>query len=171
MRIEVVDGEGGWPLVEALDREVYSPEVMAKVMWKHVVWAHAAKRVVISEDGRAVCHAGLFLRDGLLDGARVRICGVGGVMTSPSARRRGLAGAAMNRAAETMREEGVDFGLLFCERHNVGFYAALGWRIFSGQVHCTQPSGPMTFDMMPNMTLPLRLAPASGVIDLCGLPW
>jgi hypothetical protein len=77
----------------------------------------------------------------------------------------------MNRAAETMREAGVDFGLLFCERHNVGLYASLGWRIFLGQVHCTQPSGPMVFDMMPNMTLPLRLAPERGVIDLCGLPW
>ncbi len=70
-----------------------------------------------------------------------------------------------------MEDEGIDFGLLFCEPHNVKLYGNLGWRLFSGTVHCTQPSGPMTFDMMPTMILPVRMTPESGRIDLCGLPW
>lgn len=172
MRIEVLGGEEGWPIVETLDREVYPPEVMASVIWKHVVWAHADKRVVVWDDGgRVVCHAGLFFRDGAHDGAPVKMCGIGGVMTSASARKQGVASAAMRRAAEEMPGHGVDFGLLFCEQHNVKLYGSLGWKIFAGQVHCTQPSGAMVFDMMPNMVLPLRRAPERGKIDLCGLPW
>jgi len=171
MRIEVFDGESGWAVVEALDREVYTPEYMATATWRDVVWAHADKRIVIFDDQKPVCHAGVFFRDGLLDGAPVRLCGIGGVMTSPSAREKGCAGAAMTRAAQLMEEDGIDFGLLFCERHNLELYGNLGWRIFSGAVQCTQPSGPMTFDMMPTMILPVRMTPDSGKIDLCGLPW
>ncbi len=169
MEIEVLDGEAGWPVVVALDREVYSPEFMATAAWKDIVWAHADKRIVVREEGRVVCHAGLFFRDGLLDGRPARMCGIGGVMTSPAVRRRGFASAAMRRAAEAM--EDVDFGLLFCETHNVAFYAGLGWRVFDGTVACVQPSGPFFFDIMPTMILPLRAAPQRGAIDLCGLPW
>jgi len=171
MRIEVLDGEPGWAVVEALDREVYTPEYMATAIWRDVVWAHADKRIVIFDDQKAVCHAGVFFRDGLMNGAPARLCGIGGVMTSPAARKRGYAGVAMNRAARLMEEEGIEFGLLFCEAHNVKLYGNLGWRIFSGAVHCVQPSGPMTFDLMPTMILPIRMMPEDGKIDLCVLPW
>jgi len=171
MRIEVLDGEPGWAVVEALDREVYTPEYMAAAIWRDVVWAHADKRIVIFDDQKPVCHAGVFFRDGLINGTPVHLCGIGGVMTSPAVRKKGYAGVAMNRAAQLMEEERIDFGLLFCEAHNLKLYGNLGWRIFSGAVHCIQPSGPMTFDMMPTMILPVRMTPDSGKIDLCGLPW
>jgi len=171
MRVEVFPDREGWLLAEPLDREVYTPEVMAQVPWRDVVWAHADRRVIVSENSQILCHAGVFFRDGLYGGDKVRICGVGGVMTSPRARKRGLAGMAMTRAAELMQEENIDFGLLFCEEHNVRLYAALGWRLFSGKVHCIQPSGPMIFDVIPTMTLSINRTPRDGVIDLCGLPW
>lgn len=168
MEIDVVDGSEGWPLAEVLNREVYPPEVMAVAIWRDVVWAEADKRVIVRADGNVVCHAGLYFRDGLRNGAAARLCGIGGVMTSPAAQRLGHASAAMKRAAAAM--EGVDFGLLFCEPHNVRFYSGLGWCMFEGRVHCAQPSGRFHFDMMPTMVLPLREMPM-GEIDLCGLPW
>lgn len=169
MFVEILDGDTGWPLVETLDREVYSPEFMATAIWRDIVWAHADRRVVVRDGERVVCHAGLFFREGTLDGMPAKMCGIGGVMTSPTARRKGFASAAMTRAAEAM--QGADFGLLFCEKHNVAFYAGLGWKDFPGRVDCEQPSGRMSFDMMPRMVLPLAMRPAGGVIDLCGLPW
>jgi predicted acetyltransferase len=171
MRVQVLDGETGWPLVEALDREVWPPEVMAKVIWRDVVWAHADRRVVAWEGERVVAHAGVFHRDGTLDDCPARMSGIGGVMTAPCARRQGYAGTVMKRAAQLMRDEGIDFGLLFCEPHNVGLYESLGWILFHGRVHCVQPSGPMIFDMMPTMILPVGKAPGGREIDLCGLPW
>jgi aminoglycoside 2'-N-acetyltransferase I len=170
MRVEVVDGDAGWPLAEALDHEVYSPEVMAKVVWRDVVWAHADKRVLVWLEDRVVGHAGLFRREGLSSGASAHIRGIGGVMTSISARGKGIASAAMAHAAQLMRDEGADFGLLFCEPHNVKLYERLGWRVFEGEVFCEQPPARIRFDIMPAMILPLRTMP-HGMIDLCGLPW
>ena len=170
-RIEVIDGNAGWALAEPLDRECYPPETMATVIWRDVAWAHADKRVVVHGEDGIVCHVGIYLRDATQDGAPVRIAGIGGVMTSPRVRRSGHAGNAMRMAAGAMREREIDFGLLFCEPHNVGFYEHLGWRIFPGEVYCEQPAGQMRFDMMHTMVLPLRLAPEGRVIDLCGLPW
>ena len=171
MRIEVLDGEGGWPLVEALDREVYPPEVMATVQWRDVTWAHADKRVVVSDGEGVRCHVGLFWRNGTIDGVGVRMAGIGGVMTSSGVRRKGYASSAMRRAAQLMEEEGTDFGLLFCEPHNERFYGSLGWTIFDGEVWTEQPQGRIRFDMMHALSLPLRIAAERGVIDLCGLPW
>ncbi|HEX4860314.1 MAG TPA: GNAT family N-acetyltransferase [Rhizomicrobium sp.] len=169
MLIEILDGNDGWEIVQTLDREVYSPQFMATAIWRDVVWAHADKRVVVRDEGRVVCHAGLFFREGTLDGRPAKMCGIGGVMTAPAARKKGYASAAMRRAAEAMA--GADFGLLFCEAHNVALYAGLCWRVFGGSVMCVQPSGPFLFDMMPTMILPLRAAPERGAVDLCGLPW
>jgi aminoglycoside 2'-N-acetyltransferase I len=171
MHIEVVDGDAGWPLVETLDREVYPPEVMATVIWRDVSWAHADKRVLVRVDDRVVCHVGLYLRDGQVDGAPARIGGIGGVMTSACVRRKGIASAAMQSVARLMQDDGIDFGLLFCEPHNMPLYVRLGWRKFAGEVFCDQPSGRMRFDMMGTMILPLRTAPQRDTIDLCGLPW
>jgi aminoglycoside 2'-N-acetyltransferase I len=169
--IEVLDGEDGWPLAEPLDGECYPPDVMADIVWRDVVWAHAYIRILVRDADRTLCHVGLYSRDGK-DGEATRyVGGVGGVMTAPSARGRGHASGAMRLAAEMMKHQGRDFGLLFCEPHNVAFYELLGWAIFDGDVFCEQPSGRIKFDMMPVMVLPLRCSPRSRVIDLCGLPW
>jgi aminoglycoside 2'-N-acetyltransferase I len=171
LSIDIRGGDEGWPLAETLDRACYPPEVMATIVWRDVTWAHADKRIFVRLDGEAVCHAGLYLRDAK-DGERgVRICGVGGVMTLERARKQGCASAAMTTAAKIMKEDDRDFGLLFCEPHNVAFYEGLGWRIFSGNVYCEQPQGRVPFDIMHIMVLPVVEAPRSQTIDLCGLPW
>ena len=171
VRIEVVSGDEGWPLAEALEKVVYPPEVMAQVIWRDVTWAHADTRVLVRENEAVVCHVGLYSRDGAHDGARRRIIGVGAVMTVPEARRRGHARAAMREAARIMRFKGADFGLLFCEPHNEPVYEGFGWRMFRGQVFCEQPQGHTRFGLMAAMVLPLASTPETGVIDLCGLPW
>lgn len=166
-----MDGKEGWPLAEALDRECYPPEVMATVIWRDVVWAHADKRIFVRLGGERVGHAGLYFRDVKDGDHEVFICGVGAVMTLPHARKQGCANAAMTAAAKVMKEEGCDFGLLFCEPHSVAFYEGLGWGVFQGDVHCEQPEGRVRFDMMHAMVLPVHSAPQSTHIDLCGLPW
>ncbi len=144
---------------------------MAKVVWRDVTWAHADKRIFVYDKDEAVCHVGVYLRDGRDGTAEVRIAGIGGVMTLPAARRRGCAGAALSAAEALMRDEGCDFGLLFCEPHNLRFYENLGWRRFDGDVFCEQPEGHVRFGILHAMSLSIVAAPASQIIDLCGLPW
>ncbi|MGD0190426.1 MAG: GNAT family N-acetyltransferase [Rhizomicrobium sp.] len=171
MRVEVLDGDAGWAVVEPLDREVYPPEVMATVSWRNVTWAHADKRIIVRDAQGVRCHVGVFWRTGTLNGAPAHIAGIGGVMTSESVRHRGYAGSAMRKARRLMEENEVDFGLLFCEPNNERFYGNLGWTVFDGDVWTEQPEGRVRFDLMHALCLSLRLAPERGVIDLCGLPW
>jgi predicted acetyltransferase len=171
MRVDIVEGDAGWALVAALDAEVYTPEVMAGVIWRDVVWARADKRVIGSIEDVVVCHVGIFLRNAMLNGRPVKIGGIGGVMTANQARRRGYAGAALRGAVNFFESQDVDFGLLFCESHNERFYERLGWHKFGGNVFAEQPAGPLCFDLMAPMLLPSHIWPPEGVIDLCGLPW
>src|SRR5271163_123589 len=146
--VEIHSGETGWPLAEVLDRECYPPEVMATIVWRDVSWAHADTRILVRDADQTVCHIGLYFRDGKDGGMPCRIGGVGGVMTAPGRRRQGHAGRAMRLAADMMEYQDGDFGLLFCEPHNVAFYERLGWRIFDGDVFCEQPSGRVKFALM-----------------------
>ena len=105
MRIDVEPGDAGWKRAEPLLREVWSPEVVATFPWRHVVWAHADKRILVAdEQGIVVCHVGFFLREATWDARPVRIAGIGGVATRADCRGRGLAASAMQRAAEEMKE-------------------------------------------------------------------
>ena len=171
LALEIAEGEAGWPRVEIIEREVYPPKALATVVWRDVAWAHADRRVFARLDGRDVCHVGLYFRRAKHAGSAISIGGVGGVMTLPEARGRGCASAAMRRAELALQEQGCDFGLLFCEPHNVRFYEKLGWSMFGGEVICEQGGRTVTFDIMHAMVLPWRRAPRGAAIDLCGLPW
>jgi aminoglycoside 2'-N-acetyltransferase I len=175
MRIDVEPGAAGWQRAAPLLRVVWSPEVVATLPWRDVVWANADRRVLVAdEQGGVLCHVGLFLRDATWDNRPVRIGGIGGVATRADSRRRGLATAAMRKAAGEMRAEGADFGLLTCGPHLVPFYRRLGWQPFHGEIFVEQPHGHFRLDRLNvtgPMVLDLRLAPRAGVLDLRGLPW
>ena len=171
--IEVEPGDAGWKRARQLLEEVWSPEVMATLRWRDVVWADADKRVLVAdEQGDVLCHVGLFLRNATWGDRAVWIGGIGGVATRADSRGRGLAAAAMQRAvAELGGAGGADFGLLFCEPHLVPFYRRLGWSPFVGQVFAEQPQRRIRFDVTNPMAFDFALAPRSGVLDLKGLPW
>lgn len=171
MRIDHVKGDDGWPLVAPLEGVVYPPHLLTQVIWRDVTWARADLRILVRVSDDVVCHVGLYLRIARLENTPAEIVGVGGVMTHPEERRRGHATAAMQEAARVMQDRRCDFGLLFCEPHNERFYASLGWEIFEGDVYCEQPAGRTCFDMMTTMVRAVRLRPAAGTMDLCGLPW
>lgn len=102
----------------------------------------------------------------------LHVGGVGGVMTLPEWRHRGLASMTLRRAAEFMRHERrVAFALLLCRDEVAPVYAKLGWEFAEGPTSCEQPSGRVTY---PRRTMILRFGTQPwppGPIDLRGLPW
>jgi aminoglycoside 2'-N-acetyltransferase I len=172
VRIEVRPGDDSWSEIQPLEGVVYPPEVLARIVWRDVAWANADSRVLVHEAGRLVSVVSLYQREGRHDGMPVRIGGIGGVMTHPDHRRRGFARAAMAAARRFFAADRMDFSLLFVEPKNIGFYGALGWRVFPEPVIVEQPAGRAPFALMTAMVSGLaRAAPAAGIIDLCGLPW
>ena len=173
IEIDVLNGDASWPVAEPLLSAVYPPDVMEKMPWRDVKWAHADLRVLIeAPEGGLACHVGIFFRDVTLNGRKTPIGGIGGVATRADCRRQGYASLALNAAVQTMRDrEAVQFALLFSEPYNGAFYQARGWHPFKGEIWAEQPGGRIRFEVTAPFVFDFTRAPREGVIDLCGLPW
>jgi aminoglycoside 2'-N-acetyltransferase I len=176
IEIDVLNGDSSWKRAEPLMQAVWPREVIEKLSWGHVKWAHADLRVLIDapEDAQPglACHVGVYFRTATWDGRKVQIGGIGGVSTRPDCRGRGYASLALNAAIRTLRDhEAVRFALLFCEPHNEAFYEARGWHAFKGEVYAEQPEGRIRFEAMAPYVFDFTRKPRDGIIDLCGLPW
>ncbi|THD59589.1 MAG: GNAT family N-acetyltransferase [Bradyrhizobium sp.] len=173
IEIDVLNGDTSWPMAKPLFDAVWPPEVVAKLPWAGIVFAHAELRILVqAEPEGALCHVGIYRREVTWNGRKMRAGGIGGVLTREDFRRRGYASIALDAAIRTLRDEGsADFAMLFCEPHNVPFYAGRGWKPFDGEIYCQQPEGRVRFTAIPPYLYSLKRAPLKGVIDLCGLPW
>ena len=182
IEIDVLNADASWPAAEPLLDAVWPDDVLEKLSWGRVKWAHADLRVLIDapedapQPGLAcqglACHVGIHFRTAIWDGRKVQIGGIGGVSTRQDCRGRGYASLALNAAVRTMRDhEAVRFAMLFCEPHNEAFYQARGWHPFQGEVYAEQPGGRIRFEAMAPFVFDFTRKPRDGVIDLCGLPW
>ncbi len=174
IEIEVLNGDASWTSVEPLFNAVWPPHVVEKLPFAGVTFAHAELRVLVQDEtGDVVSHVGLYRRDVIWNGRKMRAGGIGGVLTREDSRRRGYASVALDAAIQTLKDEGsTDFALLFCEPHNAPFYVGRGWRPFEGDVYAEQPEkGRIPFTAIAPHVYKIRQAPLKGTIDLCGLPW
>jgi aminoglycoside 2'-N-acetyltransferase I len=173
MRVEERDGLDSRADIAPLAEAVYPPEALATIVWRHVVSAHATRRILVYDGAKLVSTAGMLFRNATVDGVATNIAGIGGVMTLPTAQRKGFGRAAMLAAHEIIeRGKNSAFGLLFCEPKNIGFYQSIGWRVFEGAVIVEQPGVVGPYHVMPTLVRPFAsAAPVKGTIDLCGLPW
>jgi len=116
---------------------------------------------------------GLLVRAGTVDGAAVKIGGIGSVKTHPRAEGCGYASAGLRLAAAALNDDHrVAFSLLVCRAHLLPFYNRLGWLSFSGRLFVEQPAGRTAFTINRPMVLSgLRAAPQDGTIDVNGPPW
>jgi predicted acetyltransferase len=173
IEIEVLNGDASWQTAEAVFHEVWPPQVLEKLPWGNVVFAHADLRVFVrTESGDVACHVGIFRREVTWNGRKMHAGGIGGVATPQAFRRRGYASIALDAAVQTMKDEGtIDFALLFCEPHHTPFYQGRGWKPFDGEIYAEQPGGRARFIAIAPYVYDLKRAPRQGIIDLCGLPW
>jgi GNAT superfamily N-acetyltransferase len=173
IEIDVLNGDTSWPLAEPLFNAVWPPDVVARLAWAGIVFAHADLRVLVQAEPDCVaCHVGLYRREVKWNGRKVRAGGIGGVLTREDSRRRGYASMALDAAIQTLRDEGAtDFAMLFCEPHNVPFYTGRGWKPFDGEIYAEQPAGRVRFTAIAPYVFGLKREPLKGVIDLCGLAW
>lgn len=124
--------------LKALTRAVYPPEVIADDPEDAVEWTGTPWSVLVWDDqDRLVSHVGGLTRQETLDAKPVLLGGIGGVKTAPSARNRGYARAALERATTFLIEDcGVDFLLLVCQPSLLNLHtlwlAPIPWRSLRG---------------------------------------
>lgn len=173
IEIDILNGDASWPLAKPVFDEVWPPEVVARLPFAGIEFAHPELRVLVQDEtAGVVCHVGIYRREVLWNGRKIQAGGIGGVATRGDFRRRGYASIALNAALQTLKDEGATaFGLLFCEPHNAQFYMARGWKPFDGDILVDQPGGRIHFEAMAPYVYHIKRAPPSGTIDLCGLPW
>jgi GNAT superfamily N-acetyltransferase len=128
--------------------------------------------VVYAEAQGPVSHAAILMHHATANGRQALIGGIGGVVTIPTARRRGYAALLVRHVTNVLSEEWkVDFALLFCIDPMRGYYERLGWRKAACEVLIDQPSGkvPSPFHVM---TIPFK--PEFEILDsldLASAPW
>jgi predicted acetyltransferase len=171
-RIEITAGDVGWQEAEPLLKAVWPPEIVATLPWRDVVTAQPDRRVLVFDHANTIIgHVAIVMRNATWDGQAVKIGGIGGVATRDDYRRRGVARAAVAKGIEEICARNADFGLLFCEPRHAPLYQKLGWRAFEGEVIVVQPHGRVRFNVIDPYVFDLKIAPRTGVLDLCGLSW
>lgn len=173
IEIDILNGDASWKQAEPLFDAVWPLHIVAALPWAGVVFAHADLRVFVRDDaGDVICHVGIYRREVVWNGRKLRAGGIGGVLTREDQRGRGHATIALDAAIQTLKDEGsADFAMLFCEPKNVPFYAARGWIPFEGEIFAEQPGGRIRFTAIAPHVYDLRRKLRQGMIDLCGLPW
>jgi aminoglycoside 2'-N-acetyltransferase I len=159
--------------IRLLSLAVYPPEQLADWPGRHLEWSMPEWCArVRGEAGALVSFVGVYVREAVCNERPVRIGGIGNVKTHPSARGRGYANLGVRRAVEFFGEQNVEFALLVCEPHLIGYYARLGWQEFAGGLRVTQHGAGADFTFNRVMVLAVRGAPPLvGTIDLLGPPW
>jgi len=136
------------------------------------IWAAPDYYATSEIEGELVGRLGIFNREIEVADTRTRVGGIGGVITKPEWRLRGVAGELLIRAAEFMRSDlRMEFALLLCRREVAPLYAKLGWKRVDGPTFFMQPSGMTAY---PRDTMVLRFGKRewpAGTINLRGLPW
>ena len=137
-------------------------------------WADSDWLLTVKVDGNFVSGLEVVERTAKVGNRDVRLGGVGGVITLPEWRGKGLASAALQRANDFICGElGAEFGLLVTGEALIPFYSRVGWERVNGPLTFDQPDGrKVTVTDWVIMVLRCngRKWPG-GEIDLCGLPW
>jgi len=131
-------------------------------------WRSKDRHFVLYEDGSPLANASVLRHEF----RNMVVGGLGGVITLPEGRGRGLARQVVGRATEFLRDDlGASFGLLFCLPRLVPFYRSLGWQVVEPGVLIDQPGGKIP-SPVPVMVLPFGEEPwPAERVDLDSLPW
>lgn len=138
----------------------------------NTIWSDVDWHILGWSDIELVGHLDVLNREVIVDGVRVSIAGIGGVVTMVGWRGKGIASKLMRETHHFLAEEvNADFGLLMCDKNRITFYQDLGWMLIDNPLEYDQPSGKVIFDDCV-MIYPLgQIDFPSGKIDIQGCPW
>jgi aminoglycoside 2'-N-acetyltransferase I len=160
-------------LTEAEQEQLFGwGEDIFGVLAHSLQWRHKDLRFILYDKDVLVSHAGILQHSVRVNGRSILVAGLGGVVTVPTARRKGFARQLVQHAMKYADAEWqVEAGLLFCRPEMIHYYEALGWQQVQFPVMIDQPNGKIS-SPLPVMVFPFgdRHWP-TGTIELESLPW
>jgi len=167
--VRIVEGRLGDADVQRLFS--WAPDVFGLEDYD-VEWQPKDVHFLLDVGAELVSHVGIVSRTIVVEGAPVRVAGVGAVVTHGEHHGKGYASALVRHVQELFETRwGVRFGMLFCREPLVSFYSRLGWQIVRDEVTVDQPVGKV---VLPFRVMCFRSTEAPwprGRVDLCGYPW
>ena len=160
--------------LEALHAAVYPPQPRAQTEWSKQEWALPQWHILLrDEDDQFISHVGAVTRYCLCDRVEILLGGIGGVMTHPSQRGKGYAGAGLRRALDFLwHDMQVDMSLLFCAPRMRSYYRRFGFSSFAGDTLVRQGGAKTICPRNEVMVMPaMKPLPQCALLDLRGLPW
>jgi aminoglycoside 2'-N-acetyltransferase I len=135
-------------------------------------WRPKTRHFLLYEGENLVSHVGVLRHTISVGDLPVKVGGVGGVVTLPTAQKKGYARILMRNVAEFFeRDWQVEAGLLFCLPRMVRYYENLGWRKIDESVFIEQTDG-VVESPIGAMVLPFNgYEWRKGKIELKSLPW
>jgi len=134
-------------------------------------WAKPHWAVTLNLNESVVSYYSIVLRDGLFDNSKVRIAGIGGVLTNPRYRGLGYMRKLLSGTENFIFNKlSVDVGLLICQEHMIDFYKKMHWYEVKSPLYYTR-AGKRERCQIPVMLLSKDRRYHPKMIDLCGLPW
>lgn len=110
-------------------------------------WQGSDYRILVWQDGKWGAIVGVLPRTIHVGEQAFLIGGVGGVMSLPHMRGKGLAKVAMRHAIEFICADlKASAGMLYCAPETVPFYASLGWQTIERQITHHQSDGARVLD-------------------------
>ena len=134
-------------------------------------WAKPHWAITLILNDTIVSYYSIVLRDGLFDNSKVRIAGIGGVLTNPRYRGLGYMRKLLSGTKNfVFNELSVDVGLLICQERLIDFYKKMQWYEVKCPLYYTR-EGKRERCQTPVMLLSKDRRCHPKMIDLCGLPW
>ena len=166
-----------WTREDSLSDEVrralfeWDPDPFQSKIW-NLTWRPQQQHLVSWEGEQPASHIGLVRETVYVGKEPITVGGLGGVITLPAFRGRGLAQSGLRKAEQFFAEEWkLQHALLFCFPLMRAFYVSLGWSVREQPVQVQQPQGVIH---MQTITMVKALGGAiwpEGTIEIHGCPW
>jgi GNAT superfamily N-acetyltransferase len=135
-------------------------------------WRPTEKHIFIAAGGKKLCHVGLVCETVEVNGNRIAVAGIGGVLVRRECRGRGYSRLAIEAAEDFVRRMmAVKFILLFCRPAVQSLYEHLGWATVFTPVWVEQTDGKV---LLPITSMAKCLGAEqwpNGEVRLASRPW
>jgi predicted N-acetyltransferase YhbS len=159
--------DGDWQQIIAEEPEPWGGVV------ETIHWREKTHNLGLRDDAEnLVAVAGLLLAEVQVGDEQFQVAGIGSVIVTRAARKRGLARLLIERLLEIAPELGAERAMLLCLPANIGLYAKFGFQVIEEPVWVQQPQGLVEMPMAA-MWKPLTSTAAwpEGRIELLGQPF